>query len=54
MQYISPYREERPLSELIPPDRRRLRSFLVAFGGILLGAVLLRAAEEVAERRAGT
>jgi hypothetical protein len=35
------YRKERPLAEIIPPDRRRLKAAALVLGGMLAGAALL-------------
>ena len=35
------YREERPLSEIIPPDRRRAKALGLVAGGMVVGALLL-------------
>ena len=41
----SPYREERSLGELIPPDRRRLKSVLVVLLSMAAGAALFHLVE---------
>src|SRR5215470_2467898 len=52
MQSVSPYRVERPLDTLIAPDRRRLYACVLAFTGVVVGAVLLRAVEVAVEQSA--
>ena len=39
-----PYREEKPLTDLIPPDRRRARLIAVMIAGLIVGVALDRAA----------
>src|SRR5262245_49922777 len=44
----APYREERPLRDLIPPDRRRLRAAIVVLLSMAAGGVLFYAVESAA------
>lgn len=44
-----PYREEKPLAELIPPDRRRQKTIVLVVVGMLMGAGLLFAIQQVAK-----
>jgi len=46
-EVISPYRVERPLSDLIPPDRRRFHSVLLVAASVFTGAMLLLLGEQI-------
>jgi hypothetical protein len=43
----SPYREEKPLTEIIPPDRRRLKAAGLVVLSMIAGALLLHLAREL-------
>lgn len=43
----APYREERPLAELIPPDRRRFHQVLLVSASMFTGAMLLVLGEQI-------
>ena len=47
----SPYREPRPLSEVIPPDRRRERSAILVITSMIAGAALWEVARWALEER---
>ena len=41
-----PYREEKPLAEIIPPDRRRTKMIALVGVGMLMGAGVLYAVQQ--------
>lgn len=45
------YRKERPLADLIPPDRRRLRAAALVIGGMIAGAALLAFVQHTTESK---
>ena len=49
-----PYREPKPLSEVIPPDRRRARTAALVLGSMIAGAALLQLAHWALEEREST
>ena len=42
-----PYREDKPLTDLIPPDRRRQKTIALVVGGMIAGAGMLWAFQEL-------
>ena len=49
-----PYREPKPLADLIPPDRRRVRAAALVLTSMIAGAALLQLANWALEERAST
>jgi hypothetical protein len=45
------YRKERPLADIIPPDRRRPRAAAILAGGMIAGAALFSFAQQIATKR---
>jgi hypothetical protein len=48
------YRQGRPLRDIIPPDRRRLKASLLVVFGMIAGATLLASIENVAAQRSAS
>lgn len=44
---IAAYRDERPLADLIPPDRRRLHSFLLVAASLFTGGMLMMLGQQI-------
>jgi hypothetical protein len=44
---VAVYRDERPLTELIPPDRRRTHSFLLVSASVFTGGMLLLLGQQI-------